>query len=341
MNDIVRADGGDEKSPKAKSDKYILKGFLLIIISLMLYNLNLAAIFAVAPMMLFAAKYGKKKGSIFISLGLLVCLVWDFCKIFLVGKAPINGTTITELAITMYIPVSLSAAGIVWIQSKNKKLFTRILLALIPSLIFVLIFVVLFLLDRALFSSMYELYKDAFAALLQPVFDTFTINLNMDVLFQVFLLAMGSLIMPVTLAAVCANCFIYETCLHSKESNWEERVMSIEFNPDMVWAFIIAWGVILLCYFVSVPMAVEVVAMNIGFMLGVIYALQGFAVLYTWLKRSMERLKSMTLFIVLFIISTGIPGLNFIVLLGLPLLGLLESFFDMKKIGEKKHEDYS
>ena len=109
----------------------------------------------------------------------------------------------------------------------------------------------------------------------------------------------------------------------------------------MVWGFIVSLAIILLFHFVSAPIALEVIIINIGLLFGVLYSIQGFAVLFSWLRRSMDRLKSMSLFIVLFIVSTVIPGLNFIVLLGLPLLGLLESFFDLKKIGEKKNEDYS
>ena len=48
----------------------------------------------------------------------------------------------------------------------------------------------------------------------------------------------------------------------------------------------------------------------------------------------------MTVLIVLVIMSLLIPGINFIILLGVPLLGVLENFFDLKKIGVQD-EDHS
>ena len=49
----------------------------------------------------------------------------------------------------------------------------------------------------------------------------------------------------------------------------------------------------------------------------------------------MPNLKSTSLFFVLAFIGFIIPGLNIVVLLGVPILGILENFFDLKKRKEK------
>lgn len=326
-------------SPHKKSGKMVLDGFVLLVMSMALYNLGIASVFFISPLLLFAARYGKKNGSILILLGVLVCFLLELIEFIPSGLT--DGTTLLELALAMYIPMSLSAAGIIWIYTGRLKLIPRIFLLVLPSVFLVVMYVAVFLADRALFDALYSSYQDAFVAGFGQIFESFGINLDLSWFFLLFLITLSSMILPVTLTAVCANCFIYETVLHSKESNWEDRVKAIEFPSDMVWAFIVSWALILLFYFISVPIVVEVIVLNIGLMFCVVYAIQGFAVVFTWLKRSMERLRSMSLFIVFFIASTVIPGINFIILLGLPLLGLLESFFDMKKIGEKKNEDHS
>lgn len=338
MDDIERVDDLVPIEPKKKGNM-LLDGVVLLVLSLILYSLSLSSFFCVAPLMLFSAKYGKTKGSMFIALGFLAISLTSILKIIPLG---ISSFTFVEIAMMLYIPLSLSAAGIIWLHTKGMKFIKRLFLSILPSVALILIFVVLFVVDRALFDEIVSTYKNAFVDMLKPIFDQIGMAVeDYEFIFTVFMLSFCSLILPSVLTAVCANCFIYETVLHSKEREWEDRVSAIEFNPNYVWAFIIAWGLVLLSFFISMPTPVLVVVMNLAISLAVLYSIQGFAVLYTWLRRSMERLKSMTLFIVLFIFATVIPGLNFIILLGLPILGLLESFFDMKKIGERKNEDHS
>lgn len=337
MDDIERVNDIVPAEPNKKGHM-LLDGIVLLVLSLILYNLSLSSFFCVAPLMLFSARYGKTKGSMFIALGFLAISLTSVLKILPFGFSSI---TVVEIAMMLYIPMSLSAAGIIWLQTRGRKVSVRLLLSLLPSVAIILLFVVLFLADRALLDTLYTTYMDAFVAMLQPLFEQIGLTIDYEFIFTVFMLSFGSLIMPIVLTTVCANCFIYETVLHSRERDWEDKVVAIEFNPNLVWAFIVAWGLVLLSFFISVPTVVLVVVMNIAISFAVVYAIQGFAVLYTWLRRSMERLKSMTLFIILFIFATVIPGLNIVILLGLPIIGLLESFFDMKKIGERKDEDHS
>lgn len=313
--------------------RFLLDIIVVLILSMVLYNLGVSSLLYLAPLLVFAARYGKKNGTIIIVLALILCFSMEAIEVFSSG---IGKTSIFELALLMYIPMSLSAAGILWIFTNRMRLVPRLLLSLLPAILFAIAFSVLLFVDRALFEELYAQYKDAFVALLAPIFESFEIKFDMDFAFLLFLVSAGSMILPTAMAAICANCFIYETVLHSRESNWEDKVRGIEFSPNMVWGFIASIALILLFYFISAPIALEVVVVNIAFLFAVLYSVQGFAVLFSWLGRSMERMKSMSLFIVLFIIATVVPGINFIVLLILPLLGLLESFFDLKKIGEKK-----
>ena len=316
----------------------LIDGVIMLFCSMVLYNLGISTLLYLTPLLIFAARYGKRDGLVLIVLGLFLCFLWELVEY--IPNEIKSSKSIFELALLMFIPMSLSAAGIMWMYTRRFGVVSRLFLSILPSLLIVLAYLVVLFVDRALFETLYAFYEDAFAVKLTPVIETLGIKVDMSWFFLLFLVTIGSLILPVILAAVCANCFIYETVLHSKESDWEDKVKGIEFSPNMVWGFIISFALILLFYFVSAPLVLEVVVVNIGLVFGVLYSVQGFAVLFSWLSRHMERLKSMSLFIVLFIFSTVVPGVNFIILLVLPLLGLLESFFDLKKIGEKD-EDYS
>ncbi len=327
-----------KSSPKINWRMFI-DGILMIVFSIVLYNLGISTLLYLAPLLVFSARYGRNRGSILICISLVICFLLEFVHLHLQKES--SSTSLIELCLLLFIPMSLSAAGILWMYAKKLKLVFRLLVSVLPSVVFASIISLVLVVDRALFASLYSTCENAFATMVSPILDTFGFSADISWLFLLFLVSMSSLILPTTLVAVCANCFIYETVLHSRENDWESKVKAIEFSPNMVWFFIFFFVLILLFYFVSAPLALEVIVINIALLFGVLYSIQGFAVLYSWLSRSMERLKSMSLFLVLFIISSVVPGINFIVLFGLPLLGLLESFFDLKKIGERKNEDYS
>ena len=117
--------------------------------------------------------------------------------------------------------------------------------------------------------------------------------------------------------------------------------MRLEYSPDAVWGFIISWALILLFRFVSAPLLLVIAVMNAAGVWTVIYAIEGFSVVFARVRRHSPAMRSMTLLILIIAAGTIIPGINFIVLIGLPLLGVLESFFDLKKLGGIDYEDHS
>ena len=116
--------------------------------------------------------------------------------------------------------------------------------------------------------------------------------------------------------------------------------MRFSYPGDAVWGFIVSWALVLLLRFVSVPVAVPVIALNVAGIWTVLYAIQGFTVVFARVRKHSRNVRSMTVFIIVLFAGTLIPGINFIVVLGLPLIGVLETFFDLKKLGVE-NEDHS
>lgn len=334
MDDEVRAGGQDNNPLKDKS--LYKNGVMMVILSFILSLFGFFSLLSLAPLLVFAARYGKKKGSIIIVIAFALTVLWKMLR----TDNVFSSSGLISLAFGLYIPLSLSAAGIIWIYSNRYKVLSRMLLSIVPALLLAVIAIVAFWLDRALFEVVYNYLENAFAAYFAPIFELMQIDLNIENFFFIFLLSCISMIAPFVLSAVCANCFVYETALHSRESNWEDRVAGFEYSTELIWGFIASWALVLLFYFISIPVAYEIIALNLGLLFCVLYAVQGFAVVFSWLHRPGRETKSFSLFVLILFVSTLIPGINFIILLGLPILGLLESFFDLKKIGVK-NEDYS
>ena len=323
MNDRLRAAG---------------EAVLLLVLSAVMSNIGFASLIAVAPLMFFAIRYGRKAGSVLIAAGFFLDLVITGMSggLFTAGKL---GASV--LLIDMFIPLSLSAAGIVWLATKGQNVMKRLFMTLFPSVLLALACVAFFYSDRALLDSLRVLFEDAFAALAGPVLEFVLPGVDMSVIVYAALLTVLSLVLPVVLCGVCASCFIFETALHSRESGWEEKVMRLEYSPDAVWGFIISWALVLLLRFISAPLLLELAVINVAGIWTVIYAVEGFSVLFARIRRRSPMVRSMTLLIIVLLLGTLVPGINFIVLIGLPLIGVLESFFDLKKLGGIDYEDHS
>ena len=310
---------------------------LLLLLSLVMSQIGVASLIAVAPLLFFSIRHGRKSASLLIAIFFLILLLLDILRGGIIGSGKL-GCAI--LMIDMYVPLSLSAAGIVWLGTKGKGVMKRLFLTLLPALVLAFGYVVFFYTDRALLDTLIGSFEDVFAALFGPVFEILLPGVDISLVVYIAMLMILSLMLPVLLCSICASCFIFETALHSRESEWEEKVMRLEYSPDAVWGFIISWALVLVLRFVSAPLLLEIAVLNAAGVWTVIYAIEGFSVLYARIRRR-SAMRSMTLLILVLLFGTIIPGINFIVLIGLPLVGVLESFFDLKKLGGKDYEDHS
>lgn len=314
------------------------EGILCILLSTLMYELSISTFLFAAPLMLFSVKNRKRNALVLFGVEALIVTAIELLQDF----RSINDTlSVAVFLFGLIIPMSLLVAGAIWLYSDKHSLAVRVFLSLIPIVALSVAFLIWFAVDRTLFNNLYDYYENVFASGLGELLGKLFTDLDSDVIFSALASAMLSLIIPGFALAVCATSFIYETGVHSRENDWEERVQRFEFPTDFVWFFIISLALLLLSYFISaVPMWFMVVIMNTTGLFTVLYSIQGFSVVYSFFKKRMKNLKSMTLFIVLFIIALVVPGINFIIVFGLPILGLLESFFDLKKLGVK-NEDYS
>ncbi len=315
-----------------------IEAVLMFVISFIFFNMDFFTIFFILPLLLYAINNGERKAILLIVLEVLLIIVTDS---FMISDSLTTKLGFALLLIDLYIPLSLSAAGIVWLRTRGeRRLLRRLLFVLLPAIILVVPAAAFILSDRALSSAVYTAYGNAFAAVLSPMLSLVAPGVDVSVFIDLILITVTSFLFPVLLCGICATCFIYESALHSRESDWEESVMRFSFPQDAIWGFIISWALVLILRFVSAPMLLEIAVMNAALVWTVFYAIQGFTVIFARIRRRHRTVKSMTVLIVLVIMSLLIPGINFIILLGVPLLGVLENFFDLKKIGVQD-EDHS
>ena len=318
--------------------RLIRDGAVALVLSMVFYSLGVVSFLYVVPVMLFALKGGRRKAELLLSVVSFIVLALE---VFHMRGADAGKERFAYLLISLYFPLSLSAAGIVWLETEHDhRLLRRLVSALVPSIVFLFVITVFIYTDRALLDSLMGDYENALAQLMGDLLGQLLPGLEMSVLAELVLMTVLSMLVPFLLASICASCFIYCCGRHSRESEWEWSVMTFEYPPNVVWGLIVSWALVLLLHFVSVPAALIVAVMNLALSFCVLYGIEGFSVVMARLRRKNGKVRSMTVFTVLFIASIALPGINLIIILGLPLLGVLESFFDLKKIGAE-YENHS
>ncbi len=309
-----------------EGERFSLRDIIItVVISTIMGLSNFFSLFIAVPLMNFAYKHGKKETA----LTALTVLGVLFGYSFYIMKG--SAYYLFMVLMNMYIPLSLSAAGIIWTSAKNKRVDARLLLSVLPSFVLVLFFAVVFCADRALFTSVYNGYKDAFVPVISEMFTSLGLGIDVEFFFLILITAAAVVMFPLVVGAACVSYFLFGSVVHSREGDWDEKLYSIEFSSGLIWLLILSLALTLVSRLISVPAVLFILSMSVLTASLIIYGVQGFSVLYYWLKKKVSGLKSTTLFFTLALISILIPGLNLIVLLGVPVIGILENFFDLKK----------
>ena len=297
-----------------------------VVVSFFFFYLGFGEFIFVFPLLLLSTRFKKKVSA-------LAILVEAFIVVFYTYLNRAEGElSLLLMLFELYIPLSLLAAGMTWLISEGKRIGIRLLLALLPSILFFIILYVFLEQEPALLDSFLILAEDVFEALLSPFINFGAMDGTLvSFIIETILLVIASLIIPLVLCFVCATCFSFESVLHSRESDWEDRVARLELDGRAIWIFLALWVLVLLFRFISVPTIAVVALFNVTLSYTILYAVQGFSVLYYNMRKKGRKLKSYTLFLILLAIALFIPGINFIIVLGLPLIGVLETFIELRR----------
>ena len=313
----------DEGLIKKTSKDVFLKAFISVAFSVMLLLLEITSLIFTLPLLAFVATSRREDGvKVFLPAALILILLSVYNSWGLENMG-------LWVSVDLYVPLSLLVAGYIWTISKG-KLEKRLFLSLLPALLATILFGLVFFMDRALFDAFYSSMKDAFAVVMESTLATLGIEADIDFLFLMVSTTVGVFAFPSITAAACVSFFFYEGRRHSRETEFDDVVASIELNINLVWVLILSLALLMSSRFISMPLVITMAFLSLVITMLLVYSIQGFSVLTAWIKNSGANMKSTTLFIVLLMIGLFMPGLNIVVLFGLPLLGLIENFFNIK-----------
>ena len=291
-----------------------------VVLGVILSRFSLGSIFMTVPVLLVCPRIRKAQIRVasFASL-LLAVVVWS-----LIENRQILGTEYWPVVlVSLYLPVSSTVGAAVWAVGADysKSSIRKFFWACIP----------VFLLGLALsiyFASPTSLQvKTALAESMLYYFPSDYLNVDFSsVLYSVinlmmlFFAPLGVLLLtfPIVTADVNVNRYNEE---------WQYDFANMKLPDPYVWVFFASWAASLISYLVpSVPAWIMATCWNVALTLSVLYMVVGVSILVAFARR---RTAAVTVgrLVILVVLVCFIPIVNLIVILGLILLGVLETWF--------------
>jgi uncharacterized protein YybS (DUF2232 family) len=111
-------------------------------------------------------------------------------------------------------------------------------------------------------------------------------------------------------------------------------VGNVHLNEKLIWGFLLGWFGVLLSLLRPLGW-VSIVFWNIALLSTVLYGMQGIDILRYYIKK-VERLRIVILVTILLFVF--IPGLNILMMVGVPLLGVSEIWIQYRRTVEERSE---
>lgn len=302
-------------------DRVAVRNLVLgVLLGVILSRFSLGSVFMTVPVLLACPKTRRVMYRVLaFAAMLLAVVVWT-----VIENRRILGTEYWPvLLVGLYLPVSSITGSAVWAvgadysSSSIRKFFW----ASIPVFVMGLAMSLYFASDssQTVRVALAEGMLYYFPAEYLNVDITSLINMVMDLMMLFFApLGIVLLALPVVTADINVNRY---------DEQWQYDFANMKLPDSYVWVFFASWAASLLCRIVkSVPVWAVTVCWNVALTVSVLYGIVGLSIVVAFARRRTAAL-TVGRIVILLVLVCFIPFLNLIVIAGLILLGVLETWF--------------
>lgn len=298
-----------------------------LVVSIILSQMSFTSILFPIPLLALSKKYNKKE----ISISFVVLALFIIGKmIFDVSSLELEVSKLSFLSVQVFIPLSLVIGSITWVLNGNKELVRRILYSVLSTFILFFAIVIWFSFDSEMANSIYSIYASIYLDLLNSLLGTLV---DGDFTSLVSLMIIALIHLAVSLVMLFqVLCFYISSLLSSfDKTKAEERISSFKIPNDFIWILLVSWALVLFARFITYPIQLNLVIWSVAGCITLMYAMQGFSILFSLIRRKKNNFRSIILLLILLAIFFFLVGINVVVVFGLPLLGIAETWITIRK----------
>lgn len=315
-----------------RTKQFELKNCLFgIVLAIGLSRLPIANFFYTLPLLFVGGMVRNKKEmtlSFAISLIAIVALVYLEC----LNSGDLQ---LALFVVSLLIPVGIGLGSLCWYLLDQYTYKIRF----IASSVIVGLVSLAFLLFLGSDNSSFVSFVDEMVVLYSQVLAT-DLEVNTSIIVQVMTLSLKLMLVPLMVLLMGVIELLSEALMHKSDESWQDKIANIKVLNDFVWVFLVAFFAALGCSWLKAPETLTIVVWNLALISAIVYGIQGYAILLFVIRKKTKNLKASKLVINMFIFML-IPGLNIAVIVGLPLLGVLETWITFRKPNkENSYEDH-
>lgn len=306
----------------------IKSGVIATILALVLYKMGVSSPLFILPLLFFAPKFKPNIWAVVpVALVLAILLAYN-----LIGTSDLwrSSSTIGVLLVGLYFPISSLVGAGIWILLGERRMLTKLLSASAFATAAGFGLVYWLSLGGPVATATGELYQRTIGVLISTVFGgEMPMGLTTEAIFQaiVSLLKRGFLPMFVGQFGFCA--LLSTILIHRGDSSFQARMTNWKLSENFVWLFLGAWSLVLVSLVVKIPFF-DIVGWNVALATTLLYMVQGVSIVAMFFRRKNPNVTATRVF-VLALISAFLPGINLVIWLALPILGVGETWINFRK----------
>ncbi len=228
---------------------------------------------------------------------------------------------------TIFFPVALGTASAIWCMTRFTDLGKKFRFFICGAVASVMAaaFRLVITQENVVSSNLKETLKSGYEVLFANGF-----GLSSDAFIEMSIWLFKFVLVPMILVLSGFSIVIAESMVHKFDWAWQDSVGKWSIPNDFVWVFLISFFAAIIATVLHLPEIVNVVLWNLALVTALVYGIQGFAILVFRARKGnpyfmVNRLAGLVAFLAL------IPGFNLVVIIGLPLLGVLETWIVFRK----------
>ena len=303
-------------------------GALAIVLSLVLYRIAASSTLFIVPLLFFAPRFQPARWAL-IPVGVVAVLLVG-SQVVGLGGVLRNVSVFGALLIGFYMPVSLLVGTGIWIVLHSERILVRLLAASSFAAVFGFSLVLWLAGGSESAMATATIYREIIQVLAPSLFgETMPLGMNAETLFSaiVSLLRLGFL--PIFIGQFGFSVFISDLLIHRSQWSYQDRMTRWQLPEHGVWVFLGAWSVVLVTLLVDMPV-VESIAWNVALSCSLLFMVQGMSILAFLVRKRNPGATATRVFLLAFLLVM-LPGVNVIPLIGLPVLGVSETWIGYRK----------
>lgn len=308
---------------------------IAIAFSVGLYILGFTSFFFVLPMLIFFAQSGQRDQTL-ISLAALLFVILLY-EIVPVKDGLSEQTGVGLILIGLFLPIVLIGCSMIWVSLSSYRLLVRY----IGSCSFIAVLMMIFGMYLKSNPEIATAMDNATISIIDTLLnETGLIELDNQLLGGISSVDLFNIIKEVVVVMIFPfgsilfgfSAFIsISTPKYLGDNRFDKRVSSWKLPEEMVWVFLVSFLIVLLNLKIDLNSTLRIVVWNLALFIGILYAIQGLAILLYILNAKGHKMGAVKLFIIAALLTILLQGLNIVIVVGLPAFGVTETWVTYRK----------